>query len=59
MESRASRYALPLSTLVAGAQVPLDEQVTVQAEVPPPPWTGSTRLPFAAGGGADVDGDGE
>ena len=54
MERSPSRFAVPLSVLVAGAHVEVHEQVAVQAPVPPPPWS---VVPQGEGG--DVDGDGD
>ena len=58
MEPRVSRYAIPLATLVAGAQVAVSEQVEVQAEVAAPPWpTGGLVPAWGDGGGSDADGE--
>ena len=56
MERPSSRYAVPLSVLVAGAHVEVQEQVEGHAAVPPPPWYGG-GVPY--GEGHDVDGDGD
>ena len=58
MDERASRYAIPLATLVAGAQVARAEQVEVQAEVPAPPSSGVVVLPaWGEGGGGGGNGE--
>ena len=55
-DPRASRYAVPMSALVASAHVPLGAQSTEQALPPVPDWAASTGsvAPLLAGEG---DGD--
>ncbi len=50
---RYSPYAVPLSTLLAGAYVASSEQVQLQPVSPPP----ETFSGHGVGGGADGDGD--
>lgn len=50
---RYSPYAVPLSTLLAGAYVASSEQVQLQPVSPPP----ETFSGHDVGGGADGDGD--
>ncbi len=55
MEPRENRYRIPLTTLVAGAYVPLADQVVVQDVAPPPPPAGGPGVPLGEGGDADGD----
>ena len=55
MEPRENRYAVPLTTLVAGAYVPLTDQVEVHDVAPPLPPAGLGPVPVGVGG--DVDGE--
>ena len=55
-DPRASRYAVPMSALVASAHVPLDAQGTEQALPPAPDWAGSLR---SVGPRYADDGDGD
>jgi hypothetical protein len=53
-----NRFRLPADELYAGARVPAEEQVEVQAEPEQPPGNWSTGPePWLGGGGGDVDGD--
>ena len=53
-----SPYAIPVDDLLAGARVPVADQVEGQAEpYPPEPAVSHGFLRFADGGGGDVDGD--
>ena len=52
------RYSIPVDELVAGARVPVAEQVEIQAEPREPATDWSTGLiPCADGMGGDADGD--
>jgi hypothetical protein len=52
------RYTIPVDELVAGARVPLEEQVEVQAEPQQPATDWSAEvLPYADGMSGDADGD--
>lgn len=56
--ARYSPYAVPLSTLLAGAYVASTEQVQLQPVSSPPETLGGHDLGGGAdGGGADGDGD--
>jgi len=52
------RYSIPLDELVAGARVPVTEQVEVQAEPrqPATDWSAGVH-PFGDGMSGDADGD--
>ena len=54
MEPRENRFAIPLTTLVAGAYVPVTDHVEAQ-DVSTPPPAGAPGVPL--GGGGDADGD--
>ena len=51
------RYSIPLEELVAGARVPVEAQVEVQAEPrqPAPDWTTGVH-PYGDGMSGDADG---
>jgi hypothetical protein len=52
------RYSIPVEDLVAGARVPRDEQVEVQAEPqrPASDWSAGVN-PYGDGMSGDADGD--
>jgi hypothetical protein len=52
------RYSIPLDELVAGARVPVEAQVEVQAEPrqPAPDWSPAVH-PYGDGMSGDADGD--
>ncbi|HEU0103056.1 MAG TPA: hypothetical protein VFR07_12135 [Mycobacteriales bacterium] len=56
IDGRASRYAVPLATLLAGAAVPLEQQVTEQS-VPRPEPLDAWTVPVGPEGHGDGDGD--